>query len=56
MPSKLPRITVRLETDIYKKLIKLSALNDRTVSQEARRIIRNHIQNYERTNGEIKID
>jgi plasmid stability protein len=56
MSSDLPRITVRLEGTLKKKLRKISRKNGRSVSKEVEQILIKHIESYEKKFGEIKID
>ncbi|MEN6567143.1 MAG: TraY domain-containing protein [Veillonellales bacterium] len=56
MTSDSPRITVRLEGKLKKKLRRLARKNGRSLSREAEHILIKHIQNYENRFGEIKVD
>lgn len=57
MSSKIPPITVRTEDSIFKaKLQRLARMNGRSLSKEAERILKEHVQNYEQHYGEIKLN
>lgn len=56
MPSKLPVITLRLDEETNKKIKEIAKLNCRKINDEIKYLILQHIKEYEKENGELKID
>lgn len=56
MPSNKPIIAVRTTHEIIEKMKIISESNGRSISKEAEMLIKDHIRQYEKYNGEIKID
>lgn len=56
MPSNKPIIAVRTTHEIIEKMKIISDANGRSISKETEMLVKEHIKQYERYNGEIKID
>ena len=54
MPSKLPSYPLRAEKEIFEKMKKIAKENERTLNQEIVRIMKIHIEEYEKTHKELK--
>lgn len=50
MGSNLPRVTLRLEQDYIDKLKQIAELNERSLNQEIVYTLKQHINEYEKTN------
>lgn len=48
--------SLRIKEDDYEKIQKIAEENDRSMNKQIERIIKNAIKDYEKINGEIKID
>lgn len=55
MPSKRQMTVLRLDDDVRYKLQYIADDNFRTVNAEVTRLIVNHIAEYEREHGEIRV-
>ena len=55
MPSKRQMTVLRLDDDVRYKLQYIADDNFRTVNAEVTRLIVNHIAEYERKHGEIRL-
>lgn len=55
MPSKKPVIAVRTNEDIKRKLEYIAEYNSRSAGKEIEMLIKEHIKQFEKYNGEIKI-
>lgn len=56
MPSKKPVIAVRTSEELKKKLEYIAEYNSRSAGKEIEMLIKEHIKQFEKYNGEIKID
>ena len=54
MPSKLPRIGLRIEKDLLEKLHFVAAYNERTANKEVEYLVKRHIAAYESEHGPIE--
>lgn len=53
--NKVKAYPLRLDEELMNKIRKIAELEDRKVSDQFTRIVKEYIQNYERTNGNIII-
>ena len=53
MVSGLPKHTIRITKEIYKRITYIASLNDRFVSAEIRVALKNHIESFEAERGKI---
>lgn len=53
MVSGLPKHTIRITKEIYKRIAYIASLNDRFVSAEIRVALKNHIELFEAEHGKI---
>lgn len=56
MPSKKPVIAVRTTEEIKAKLEYIAEFNSRSSGKEIEMLIKEHIKQFEKYNGEIKIE
>ena len=56
MPSNKPIIAVRTTHEIIEKMKVIADSNGRSISKETEMLVKDHIRQYEKYNGEIKID
>lgn len=53
MPSKLPQFTIRINPKLLAKLRYIAAYNGRSANKEVERLIKQHVDQFERKHGEI---
>ena len=53
MVSGLPKKTVRISKETYKRIAYIASLNDRFAAAEIRVAIKNHIEEFEKEHGKI---
>jgi predicted DNA-binding protein len=56
MPSKLPKMTIRIKKLYIKKLSYIAYRNGRSQNSQVRQILVKYIERYEELYGEIKVD
>ena len=56
MTSDMPRVLVRIDTVLRKKLLYIADFEDRTLTAQIRHILKIHVEEYEKKFGEIKVD
>ena len=56
MPSTKPRVGLRIERNLLDKFHHVARYNERSVNREIELLVRNHINSYEETHGEIILD
>lgn len=56
MPSKKPSFLIHADKEILDKLKYIANYNERSATQETVFIIKQHIANFEKKYGEIKLD
>lgn len=56
MPSKKPVIAVRTNEELKAKLEYIAEQNSRSASGEIEMLIKEHVRQYEKYNGEINLD
>lgn len=56
MPSKKPVIAVRTSEELKRKLEYIAEENSRSAGKEIEMLIKEHVKQYEKYNGEIKLD
>lgn len=56
MPSVVPMRGLRMPDELYLKLRTIADRENRSFNQEANFILRSFVEQYERDNGEIKVD
>lgn len=56
MNSNLPRLVTRVPDNTHKKFVKLSKLENRSISNMLAYIVRSYIAEYEERKGTIEID
>lgn len=54
--DKLPRYTLRIDAKLLEKLHFVAAYNDRSVNKELERLVRKHVEAFEKQHGLIKTD
>lgn len=55
MPSDLPRYTLRIPREYLDKITYIANDNDRSTNKEIERLIKKHIEEYEKNKGQINI-
>lgn len=53
MPSAVPLRGVRLDDELYRKIVYIAKLEDRSFNQEATYILKRFVAEYERSHGVI---
>lgn len=54
MPSTKPKIVIRTDEETIEKLDEIAKKENRSRSNMAEQIIKNYLNNYQKTNGKIK--
>lgn len=54
MPSAIPLRGLRIEDDLYRKIVALGKKNERSFNQEATYILKQYVSEYEKQNGPIQ--
>jgi len=53
MPSNLPQFTIRIDPLMLKKIRYVAEYNARSANREVETLIKKHIEDFEKENGEI---
>lgn len=56
MPSNLPQFTIRIDPLLLKKFRYVAEYNARSANREAETLIKEHVQKFEKENGQITFD
>lgn len=56
MPVDLPRYTLRVPREILDKIAVIADNNDRSTNKEIERLLKKHIDEYEKNNGKIIVN
>lgn len=56
MPSKLPRFTIRVDSNLIQKMGYIAEGNGRSINKEVGQLIKAYVAAYEKKNGPIKLD
>ncbi len=56
MPSNLPQFTIRIDPLMLKKIRYVAEYNARSANREVETLIKKHIEDFEKENGEIILD
>ena len=56
MPSPMPKFTLRVDKTTLDKLRYIADNNFRTINKELEMLIKQHISEFEKQHGEIKVD
>lgn len=56
MPSALPRYTLRIDKHLLEKVKFIAETEGRSANKEIERLIKNHVDSYEKTNGKIDVE
>lgn len=56
MTSNLPQFTIRIKPDLLKKIRYIAEYNARSANREVEVLIRNHVNEFEKQHGKIKLD
>ena len=56
MPSNLPQFTIRIDPLLLKKFRYVAEYNARSANREAETLIKEHVQKFEKQNGQITFD
>ena len=55
MPSAIPLRGLRIEDDLYRKIVALGKKDERSFNQEATYILKQYVSEYEKQNGPIQL-
>ncbi|WP_373325678.1 hypothetical protein [Sporomusa paucivorans] len=56
MTSNLPRLFLRIEDKYKKKLAYIAKFEGRSLNMQVRQVLKKYITDFEKKNGDIKID
>ncbi|HBG0292591.1 Arc family DNA-binding protein [Clostridioides difficile] len=56
MPSLLPKYTLRINRILLEKIKYIAESEGRSANKEIEQLIKKHVENYEQTKGEIKVN
>jgi len=56
MPSDITKFTLRTESEILKKFRFVAEYNARSANREIETLMKKHIAEFEKTNGQIKLE